>query len=127
MGKSSSKKWEYDPGSIPGEPLYYYLDVGADLDDADAVIIDTDTDPPFYEAFGKNRNFIGRFTNVEEAQRVVENWVKESKVRDMLEPLRKKLIDEFPPRHWNHLNVFSKFWSLYDAIAIKKGGHLKEV
>lgn len=122
MGKQALKKWEYDAGAIPGEPSYYYLEEGVHFSDADAAITVTDTKPPFYEAFDYDRNFIGRFTDVEEAKKAAENWVKETRIRDMLEPLRKRLLREFPVHHWSHSNVFSKFWSLYDAI--KRGRHL---
>ena len=41
---------------------------------------------------------------------------KRSKIETLLEQLRKELKREYPPHHWNHVNVFSKFWDLYDTV-----------
>jgi hypothetical protein len=76
--------WEYDAGSIPGEPLAYYGDDGA--------IIEHDTDKEPYEAvalfngrdgdtvtINNTRTKSGRYETAEEAQRAVEHYIANHK------------------------------------------------
>ena len=38
------------------------------------------------------------------------------KLNKIIEKLKKELDNEFPARHWNHLNVYMGFWNLVDNI-----------
>jgi len=40
----------------------------------------------------------------------------QSKIEQLLQKLRKELKLQYPEHHWNHLNIFSKYWDLREAI-----------